>query len=103
MYHIYSPHVGKNSPPAPYTLAEWSECELAAMQLESWCLCQHTASHCQEVPAFRLDSAMFSGIVDEGVTLSRYSSYTPLSQVQLRVFRFLHPYSLSFLERTVLR
>ena len=32
---------------------------------------QHTATHCQQLPAYRLDSAMFSCIVDEGVTLSR--------------------------------
>ena len=32
---------------------------------------QHTAAHCQQLPAYRLDSAMFSCIVDEGVTLSR--------------------------------
>jgi len=32
---------------------------------------QHTAAHCQQLPAYRLDSAMFSCIVDERATLSR--------------------------------
>ena len=55
----------------PNTLAEWSEWELAAMPLESWCLLQHTASYCQQLPAYRLDSAMFARFTNVGATRSR--------------------------------
>jgi hypothetical protein len=43
------------------------------MPLDSWFLRQHTALHGYELPAYRLNSAMFSCIVDKGVTLSRYT------------------------------